>query len=150
MTTFVLIAQIAGQRVGFHAETIEAVVDLTVVKPVPRAQPHILGLSAIRSEVVTVIDCALVLGGAPAPACGRAIVVIVEGTRYALRVDVVEDVVHGHPIVALAEFPVADAWRRIATGRIDMGDTVGLIVDPSRIVAGADHATSTNTYGVPN
>jgi purine-binding chemotaxis protein CheW len=91
-----LIVTIAGQRVAFPADAIESVVELDTLIQVPRVQPHVAGLSALRSRVLTVIDCrrSLELGDSDCSAGIReAAVVEIDGHHYALIVDVVEDVV---------------------------------------------------------
>jgi purine-binding chemotaxis protein CheW len=134
MTGLVLLARIADQRVAFDATAIEAVVDIADVVPVPFAPDGVLGLSAIRSQVVTVIDCAHVVGGQCAPA-GRALIVSIDGHRYALRVSAVEDVVAigaaSGPISGEAAALMAPAWRSIAVGRVDLADGFAVLVAPS-------------------
>src|SRR5689334_18908704 len=52
-----LVVTIAGERVALPAAAVESVVELDTLIPVPRAAPHIAGLSALRSRVLTVVDC---------------------------------------------------------------------------------------------
>jgi hypothetical protein len=89
-----LIARVAGERIAIDAAEIESVVELEATTPIPRSAPHVAGLAALRSRVVTVIDClaALELGHSPASYPRDAIVVEVEGHPYALLVDAVRDV----------------------------------------------------------
>ena len=58
----------------------------------PRAAPHVAGLSALRSRVLTVIDCqrSLELGSTDLGGLREAAVVEVDGHHYALTVDAVE------------------------------------------------------------
>ena len=96
MNQLLLIVTIAGQRVAFPAAAVESVVELDTLIPVPRAAPHVAGLSALRSRVLTVIDCmrSLELGMSDcSDGIREAAVVELEGHHYALIVDVVEDVV---------------------------------------------------------
>ena len=96
MNELLLIVTIAGERVAFPAAAVESVVELDTLIPVPRAAPHVAGLSALRSRVLTVIDCmrSLELGdtdcadGIREARGGRA-----RRPHYALIVDAVEDVV---------------------------------------------------------
>ena len=57
MNELLLIVTIAGERVALPAAAVESVVELDTLIPVPRAAPHVAGLSALRSRVLTVIDC---------------------------------------------------------------------------------------------
>lgn len=132
MTTLVLIARVGGQTVAVDATAIESVTDLTTVIPVPFAPEHVHGLSALRSQVATVVDFARAAGGAPGMAIGRALVVRFDGHRYALRVDSVEDVIACS--IEPTEQVTDSAWSRISTGRIDLGDRFAIVVDPTRVI----------------
>ena len=57
MSELLLIVTIGGERVALPAAAVESVVELDTLIPVPRAAPHLAGLSALRSRVLTVIDC---------------------------------------------------------------------------------------------
>ena len=112
MSQLLLVVTIADERVALPAAAVEAVVELDTLIPVPRAAPHVAGLSALRSRVLTVIDCmrSLELGVTDcSDGIREAAVVELDGHHYALIVDLVEDVVE-----ALSE---ADAGaRRDGTG----------------------------------
>ena len=137
METLFLIAVIAGQRVALDAAMIESVVEIDAITRVPRAAPHVLGLSALRSRVLTVIDSRAALGlGATAPAdVHEAVVIKVEGHLYALVVDAVEDVAAfpaPHPITGA----LGCGWSRVALGTIDHENGVLLVADTAQLVAG--------------
>lgn len=132
MTVLVLLAQIGKQTVAFDATAIESVTDLKTVVAVPFAPGHVRGLSALRSQVATVIDCGQAAGLAPCEATGRALVTQIDGHRYALRVDSVEDVVACS--IDPADQHPESGWGSIATGRIDLGNRFAIAVDPARIV----------------
>ena len=57
MNELLLIVSIAGSRVALPAAAVESVVELDALISVPRAPDHLAGLSALRSRVLTVIDC---------------------------------------------------------------------------------------------
>jgi purine-binding chemotaxis protein CheW len=132
-----LIARLGGRRIAFPASSIEAVVELEGITPAPCAAPHVAGLAALRSRVLTVIDglAALDLGGAGAG--GRdAVVIPCEGHTYALIVEEVEDVIEADaPPVPLAA-PVGAGWDRVAIGTVEVGTTLFLLVDPYLLIAG--------------
>ena len=96
MNELLLVVFIAGERVALPAAAVESVVELDTLIPVPRAAPHVAGLSALRSRVLTVIDCmrSLELGSTDcSDGIREAAVVELDGHHYALIVDLVEDVV---------------------------------------------------------
>ena len=93
MKELLLVVTIAGERVALPAAAVESVVELDTLTPVPRAAPHVAGLSALRSRVLTVIDCmrSLELGDTDcSDGIREAAVVEVDGHHYALIVDLVE------------------------------------------------------------
>jgi purine-binding chemotaxis protein CheW len=53
MADLYLIVRLAGRRVAFPAADVEAVVELEGLSPVPCALPHVAGLSALRSRIVS-------------------------------------------------------------------------------------------------
>jgi purine-binding chemotaxis protein CheW len=130
---------IAGNRVALRASVVEAVVELDTLIPVPRAAPHIAGLSALRSRVLTVIDCKRSLdlgetrrGDGPQ----EAVVVDHDGHHYALEVDTVEDVIDsiGEPTPIRA----ALGWERIALGLVETAAGPLLLVDIAGLIAGPE------------
>ena len=63
MEALKLIARIADQQVAISADTVESVVEVEAITPVPLAAPHIAGLAALRSRVLTIIDSYAALDG---------------------------------------------------------------------------------------
>lgn len=139
MAELLLIARLAGRRVALPASRVEGVVELEGITPAPRAAPHVAGLSALRSRVLTVIDsrAALELGAQDLASARDAIVVPCDGHTYALLVDEVEDVIEAETAEAPIAAPVGTGWDRVATGTIEAGGELFLLVDPWRIIAGS-------------
>lgn len=137
MAELFLILRLAGERVAFPASEVDTVIDLEQVTPVPRSAPHVAGLAALRSRILTVIDCGAALGVAPGRCEGReAVVVPSDGHLYALVVDGVEDVVEAEAPPSDARLPLGAAWSRIALGTVECGGDLLLLVDPHALVAG--------------
>lgn len=137
MADLLLIARLAGRRIAFPAAEVEAVVELEGVTPVPRAAPHVAGLSALRSRVLTVIDgLAALEAGRSGEACRDAIVIPSGGHTYALMVEEVEDVIEAaappHPLNA----PLGAGWDRVAIGTVEVEGELFLLVDPHLLIAG--------------
>ena len=140
MSTLLLIAEIAGRRIGMTASEIHSVIDVDAVTPVPRTPDYVLGLTALRSRALTVIDCERALDlpcTGPMETAGPAIVVDRGGHLYALRVDRVEDVVpaRGEP-VPVPGAP-GDGWSRISLGMVEVDRAAVLLVDIGQLVAGS-------------
>lgn len=138
MAELLLIARIAGRRIAFPAAQVEAVVELEGLTPVPGAAPHIAGLSALRSRVLTVIDSHAALELAPAPPgeAAEAIVIPSGGHTYALLVEAVEDVVEADGASSPFQAPAGAGWDRVATGMIEAEGDLLLFADPHQFIAG--------------
>ena len=138
MAELFLIAAIAGEPVAIPAEDVHSVCEIEAVAPVPRAPAHVAGLAAIRSRVLTVIDCGASIGGGDS-ACGEgprpAVLVESDGHSYALLVDRVDDVIEG-PARLDVRSPLNPAWGRVATGFVELGDALLLVVDVRKLIAG--------------
>ena len=62
MESLYLIVRVAGDTVALRADGIGSVVEIDAISAVPRVPPHIRGLFALRSRILTVIDSAAALG----------------------------------------------------------------------------------------
>jgi len=136
-----LIVTIAGQRVALPADAIESVVELDTLIPVPRAQPHVAGLSALRSRVLTVIDCrrSLDMGVSDcSDGIREAAVVELDGHHYALIVDVVEDVFEALSEPTPVRAAMEDGWERVSQGMVETEEGPLLLVDVAALIAGAE------------
>lgn len=138
MAELLLVVRLAGRRIAFPAADVEGVVELEGLTPTPCVAPHVAGLSAQRSRVLTVIDGQAALGtgvaGVGALAC--AVIVPSDGHPYALLVDDVEDVVEADsPFVPLAA-PAGPGWDQVALGMVEAGGDPLLLVDPHALIAG--------------
>ena len=135
MSELLLIVRLAGERVALKASEVESVVEIEAVTPVPRAPAHVSGLAALRSRVLTVIDCSAALGLAPAPV-RDAVVVSADGHPYALAVDAVEDVVEHDGAVLPLRAALRAGWGAAARGSVDAGGDLMLLVDTRALIAG--------------
>ena len=138
MNVLLLIVSIAGSRVAFPAAKVESVVELDALSPVPRAPAHVAGLSALRSRVLTVIDCqrSLELGSTDLTGLREAAVVEVEGHHYALTVDAVEDVVEALSDPVPVRAAMGEGWERVGLGMIETEEGPLLLVDIDALIAG--------------
>lgn len=141
MNELLLIVAIAGNRVAFPAVQVESVVELDTLIPVPRAPAHLAGLSALRSRVLTVIDCrlSLELDAKPRPdgeMLLEAAVVELDGHFYALIVDTVEDVIEALSNPVAVRGAMEPGWQRVAIGMVETEEGPMLLVDVAALVAG--------------
>ncbi len=141
MAELLLIVTIAGERVALPAAAIESVVELDTLIPVPRAAPHVAGLSALRSRVLTVIDCrrSLDLGISDCSnGIREAAVVELDGHNYALIVDLVEDVVEALSQPAPMRAAMGPGWERVSAGMVETEAGPLLLVDVAALVGGSE------------
>ena len=137
MPNLLLIVRLAGERVALPAAEVESVVEVEAVTLVPRAAPHIAGLTALRSRVLTVIDCAASLNPTKAAMTRRdAVVVVADGHPYALLVDGVEDVVEASGEARPVRTALRGGWRRVARGTVDADGDWLLLLDLAALIAG--------------
>src|SRR3569832_1080965 len=143
MNELLLIVTIAGERVALPAAAVESVVELDTLIPVPRAPRHVAGLSALRSRVLTVIDCmrSLELGESDcSDGIREAAVFELVGHHYALIVDLVEDVVEALSDPSPVRSSMGGGWERVAQGMVDTETGPLLLVDVAGLLAGAAEA----------
>jgi len=136
-----LVVTIAGERVALPSAAVESVVELDALIPVPRAAPHVAGLSALRSRVLTVIDCmrALELGVTDcSDGIREAVVVELDGHHYALMVDTVEDVVEALSEPSPVRAAMGAGWERIAHGMVETENGPLLVVDVAALIGGIE------------
>ncbi len=141
MNELLLIVAIAGERVALPAAAVESVVELETLTPVPRAPQHVAGLSALRSRVLTVIDCmrSLELGDTDcSDGIREAAVIELDGHHYALIVDQVEDVVEALSEPVAVRAAMEPGWERVAQGMVESEQGPLLLIDVTALIAGPD------------
>ena len=141
MSELLLVVTIAGERVALPAAAVESVVELDTLIPVPRAAPHVAGLSALRSRVLTVIDCmrSLELGETDcSDGIREAAVVELDGPHYALIVVRVQDVVEARAEPAPVRASMGAGWERASQGMVETESGPLLLVDVAALIAGAE------------
>jgi purine-binding chemotaxis protein CheW len=89
-----LFARIAGTPVAVRASEIEAVVRLGDIVPIQRVPPHVRGLAALRSRVLTVIDIESRIFGRPMTLGVHPLAVVsdIAAHTYGLLVETVSDI----------------------------------------------------------
>lgn len=140
-----VIIQIAGRRCALWALDVKSVIEIGAVAPIPRAPAWIAGITALRSQALTVIDCRAAIGlgtqnaSADWPTDHRAVVVAEGGHAYALRVDGIEDVTTAATAPGQVPGGFGPEWSRIATGMIETMAGPVLLIDLPALLAGPDH-----------
>ncbi len=141
MNELLLVVNIAGERVALPADSVESVVELDTLIPVPRAAPHVAGLSALRSRVLTLIDCmrSLDLGVTDcSDGVREAAVVELDGHHYALIVDLVEDVVEALSDPTPVRAAMGAGWERASAGMVETESGPLLLIDVAALICGSE------------
>lgn len=138
MAELLLIVRLAGERIALPAADVESVVEISALTPVPGVAGHVAGLAALRSRVLTVIDCLASLDPSLSlPGDAReAVMAVVDGHPYALLVEAVEDVVEAGGERQGAAASLAGGWRRIGLGTIEAEGDLLLLADVEALIAG--------------
>ena len=138
MNELMVLTQIAGRRCALHAHDVKSVIELGKITPVPQTPPFIAGITAMRSQALTVIDCRLALGFEKIDWATdeRAAVIAVAGHSYALVIDAIEDITTclSEPEQITGGF--GPEWSRVATGMVETSSGPALLVDLHALIAG--------------
>lgn len=137
-----VIAQIAGRRCALSALDVKSVIEIGQITPVPRTPAWIAGITALRSQALTVIDCRRALGLAEAdwPTDHRAAVIAEGGHSYALMVDQIEDITTAAGEAGQVPGGFGPEWSRIAVGMIETMAGPALLIDLPALLAGPEAA----------
>ena len=138
MAELLLIVRLAGERIALPAAEVESVVEIDALTPVPGAAGHVAGLAALRSRVLTVIDCLASLDPARGLAEGHteAVMAVMDGHPYALLVEAVEDVVEASGERRPPAGSLAGGWRRIGRATVEADGDLLLLADIEALIAG--------------
>lgn len=136
MSTLFLIAHVAGRAVAIDSAQVESVVDIGTVVPVPRAARQVLGLAALRSRVVTVIDTRAALGLPPDAEAKRAVITLVDGQHYAVLVDSLEDVAPFDLLPLSSGIVLDGGWRATGCGIVERDGEPILAIDLRALLPG--------------
>lgn len=125
MSGLYLLARIAGTAVAIRTDEVEAVVRLREMSPVPSVAKYVVGLAALRSRVLTVVDAAAMIYGAdeaaPTVRSSEDLAVVCEigGHSYGILVESVDDI----QTIDTPALPVCgrvdEVWRRYAAAVIE-------------------------------
>jgi purine-binding chemotaxis protein CheW len=138
MNNLYLVVTIAGDRVALPALTVESVVEIDNIEPVPLVAPHVAGLFALGGSVMTVIDSRAAVEKGRFEWIGHAEAVIAncDGHGYAILVENVDDVVEPESPVIPSRAVLSGGWARVSRGTIEVDGEALLVIDPEALVLG--------------
>jgi purine-binding chemotaxis protein CheW len=139
MSNLVVMLEIAGRRAALRTADVQSVVELEAICSVPRAPGFVLGLTALRSSTLTVIDAAAAIG---LQACGlpevgtRAVIVDHAGHRYEIVVDTIDDVAEALSEATAVPGEAGPGWQRVSEGLIETERGPALLIDLGALLSG--------------
>lgn len=138
MNELMVMTQIAGRRCALPAHDVQSVIELATVTPVPQTPAFIAGITALRSQALTVIDCRIALGfeNNEWATDERAAVVSVGGHSYALMIDTIEDITTSLSAPEQITGGFGSDWSRVARGMIETSSGPALLIDLAALIAG--------------
>lgn len=138
MNELLLMCLIAGRRAAIPALRVLSVIELESFTPIPRAPKFIVGLAALRSQALTVIDSRVSLGFSPSERVigSRAAVIEHEGHRYAILVDEAFDVTEALAPPVSVPGGFGAGWQHAASGMVETESGPALVVDVERLLTG--------------
>lgn len=138
MNELLLLCRIAGRNAAIPAVRVQSVIEVGDITPLPGVPTFIRGLTALRSQALTVIDCSVALGfeSQPENPEQRAAVVDVDGHLYALLVYAAYDVgeARSDPIEVPGGFGAG--WQAAARGLVETDTGPTLLIDIETLVSG--------------
>lgn len=139
MNELLIMLEIDGRSAAMRAVDVHSVIEAERIFPVPRAPRHVVGLTAMRSLSLTVIDTRIALGIAQPENPGeRAVVVDVDGHQYALLVDRVDDVDRAMSDITPVAGGSGAEWERVAEGMVETSRGPALLIDPAKLITGPE------------
>jgi purine-binding chemotaxis protein CheW len=137
MERLFLIATIAGTEVAISSDCIESVVTVGEVVDVPQCDPLVGGLIALRSRVLTLVDCQYAVTGnrAVTRKSGLAVIASIGGHAYALLVEAVKDVVSVSADTIKPASKLDARWADIISDVVEVEERVVMHLAPEMLLA---------------
>jgi purine-binding chemotaxis protein CheW len=132
-----LFAAIADTPIAIRASEIEAVVRLGDIVTVPLVPPHVRGLAALRSRVLTVIDMEARIFGAGNRAGHAKLAVVADlaAHSYGFLVDSVSDITQAPGGIQPIRGRIDPAWSAYASGLVERDGRSHLLLSLADFVA---------------
>lgn len=138
MNDLLVAITVQERRCALRAQDVKSVIELGDITPVPGAPDFVIGLTAMRSQALTVLDCRCALGldksGIKTDA--RAPVVSVNGHGYVLLVDQLEDVARCQTDAEPVLGGFGDGWNQASHGMVETDHGPLLLLDVERLIDG--------------
>lgn len=141
MNELLLLCLIAGRRAAIPTANVRSVIEIEDITPIPGVPPFICGLTALRSQALTVIDCSVALGfpSQERKPDQRAVVVEIDGHLYALLVEEAYDVTEARSEPTEVPGGFGAEWQQAAArGMVETDTGPTLLIHIETLVSGPD------------
>lgn len=129
--------EIGGRLVALPAKDVVSVIELDDIYPVPLVKNHVLGMAAVRSLPLTVVDCRLSLGlPVMEESSERSPIVKLGEHQYALIVDRVDDAIEGEFAPDAQSLPLGNNWAKVCSGTVETAHGPALVIDVESLILG--------------
>jgi purine-binding chemotaxis protein CheW len=137
MQNLFLIAVIAGTEVAISSDCIESVVTVGEVINVPKSDPLVAGLFALRSRVLTLVDCQYAVSGRNEAVRKNALAVIavITGHPYGLLVEAVKDVVSVDAKTIKPASKLDPRWTGIVSEVVEVEGRIVMLLSPELLLS---------------
>ncbi len=144
MSGLYLLARIADEPVAIASDDVESVVKISDIVAAPQSHPSVAGVFALRSRVLTLVDCNYLVTGRRLELHpgSTAIIGQVCGHSYGFLVDGVDDVVSLEPENSGFDIVVSEPWQKFVRGFTVLEDQTVMIVDIAKLVRSEETAAA--------
>jgi purine-binding chemotaxis protein CheW len=138
MPELFLLADIDGTTIAIASDVVESVVRVQDFIPVPRVEPLVAGIFALRSRVLTLIDTQYAITGKKQAVSENALAIIAEigGFHFGLLVDAVHDVVTIFPDQYETGIKPGASWANFTQSLVKVDGKIIVVLCPAKIVEG--------------
>lgn len=138
MSNLLVLAQIGARQCAFATEDVQSVIEIGSITPIPCSPDFVVGLTALRSQALTVLDCRKAIGciDKMSEPDHRALVVHLDGHAYALLVDRVDDVATARGNAEQIPGGFGEEWQRISRGMIETDRGPVLLIKLDALISG--------------
>lgn len=145
MTQTMLKVKIAGRDAALPAAIVKSVIEPGSVSAVPGAPPHIIGLSALRSQAMLIVDPAIAMGVGKITMSEdtRAAVVELDRHLYAILVDQADEVAESTGELGVPPGQVGEGWTAVIDGLLETDIGPLLVLNPQKLIEGPDGSGAT-------
>ncbi len=138
MASLFLVGTIAGSGFAISSDVVESVVNISDFVPVPKSSGEVVGLAALRSRVLTLIDCEFLLTGKAMALETKMLAIVAEvgGIGYGFLVESISDVTGATKLDTDKGISSGSDWQPFVDGFVRQGEEILPILKIESFVGG--------------